>query len=548
MKKAAIYLRVSTEEQKEKQTIASQRNFSERYFAANHILVYSWYADDGISGIIPLEQRPEGARLLADARAGKIDTVFVYRLDRLGRDPLLILNIINELESLGVQIRSMTENIDTTNPAGRFLVTILGGVAGLERETIIQRSIEGTNRLARSGAWLGGIVPYGYLVAGKGVDRRLLVSEKLIPGQHVSEAEIARIIYRMSAEEHQSCQAIADYLNTRGIPSTHTPDEDAPPRGKRQATTSRQWSAGQIRNMLVSTTYKGIHQYGRRSKKQREIFEREVPPIVSVDTWERAQQILHDHQLIASRSKTATRPYLLRGLIKCGLCGLTYTGSAHPPYKNTERIYYVCGGRSQLGGSYGAQGKKCPSKRVNAIALETAVWKDIETFLRNPGDVLEQLAQQMQIQEGETERLHDELARHQQALQALYTEKDSVITLFRRGRIDEFALDRQLDHIQQEEANIRKDLEDVQECLRCLQEKEDGLRSANELLRRLSQQLEESLTWEVKRELVEALVEVILVDTIEDSKRKKETKVTVTYRFGPSTTIGMGMDSCLQQA
>ena len=90
--------------------------------------------------------------------------------------------------------------------------------------------------------------------------------------------------------------------------------------------------------------------------------------------------------------------------------------------------------------------------------------------------------------------------------------------------------------------------QDVQECLRCLQEKEDGLRSANELLRRLSQQLEESLTWEVKRELVEALVEVIRVDTIEDSKRKKEAKVTVTYRFGPSTAIGMGMDSCLQQA
>jgi Resolvase, N terminal domain len=89
MKKAAIYLRVSTEEQKEKQTIASQCNFSERYFAANPILVYSCYADDGISGIIPLEQRPEGARLLADARTGKIDTVFVYRLDRLGRDTIL---------------------------------------------------------------------------------------------------------------------------------------------------------------------------------------------------------------------------------------------------------------------------------------------------------------------------------------------------------------------------------------------------------------------------------------------------------------------------
>jgi site-specific DNA recombinase len=540
--KAAMYLRVSTEEQKEKQTIASQRSFGERYFAAHSILIYGWYADDGVSGIIPFDQRPEGARLLADARSGRIDTVFVYRLDRLGRDPRLILNIINELESLGVQVRSMTENIDTSTPAGRFLITILGGVAGLERETTIQRSIEGTNRLARNGAWLGGVVPYGYLAVGKGIESRLVISEKLIPGFNISEAEVVRTIYRMAAEEHKSCHAIADHLDTLGIPSTHIPDEEEAPRGKRQITTSRLWSAGRIRNMIVSPTYKGVHRYGSRTAKQREIFEREVPAIVSIDIWERAQQTLRDHQLPANRT-TTTRPYLLRGLIKCGLCGLTYIGKASPPYKDTERIYYSCNGKSQSRGLYGAEGKKCPSKNISTIALETAVWEDIASFLRNPGEVIEQLGQQMQLQEGETERLHDELAKHQQALQALDTEKDSVITLFRRGRIDEAALDRQLDQIQLDEANVRKDIEDVQEQLRCLQEKEDGLRYANELLGRLSQLLEQPLTWEIKRELVEALVEEIRVDTVEHDKGRKEAKVTVTYRFGPSTAIGMDRDS-----
>ncbi len=546
--KAAMYLRVSSEEQKEKQTIATQRNFGERYFATHNILVYSWYADNGISGIVPLNLRPEGARLLADARSKKIDTLFVYRLDRIGRDPLLILNIFNELESLGVQIKSMTEDIDTASPAGRFLVTILGGVAGLERDTIAQRSIEGTNRLARGGAWLGGIVPYGYLVVGQGVESRLIVSEKLLPGLRVSEAEVVRIIYRMAAEEQQSCQVIAEYLNSQGIPSTHISDTNEPARGKRQKTTSLQWSTGQVRNMIISPTYKGTHSYGRRSNKQREIFEREVPPIVGIDTWDRAQQTLHDHQFIASQTNMPTRPNLLRGLIKCGLCGLTFVGSAYPPYKSTERAYYSCGGKSQLRGLYGAQGKKCPSQRVNAITLETAVWKDIETFLRNPEDVLEQLVQQMHIQEGEIKLLYEKLASHQQALQVLATEKDSVITLFRRDRIDEFALDRQLDHIQREEETIRKDFEDVQERLLCLREKEDSLREANELLQRLSQQLELPLTWQIKRELVEALVEAICVDTIEDDKGKKEAEVTVTYRFGPSTAIGMGRDSLKQRA
>jgi ribosome-binding factor A len=76
----------------------------------------------------------------------------------------------------------------------------------------------------------------------------------------------------------------------------------------------------------------------------------------------------------------------------------------------------------------------------------------------------------------------------------------------------------------------------------------DGLRYANERLQRLSEQLAQPLTWEVKRELVEALVEEVRVDTVEDDRGRKEAKVTVTYRFGPSTAIGMGMDSWLRSA
>src|SRR5579883_96881 len=180
--KAALYLRVSTEEQREKQSIATQRTFAESYCAANNISVYAWYEDDGVSGMIPLDLRLAGSRLLADARAGKFDTILVYRLDRFGREPRLILNAVNDLESLGIQVKSMTEPFDTGNPAGRFLLTILSAVAGLERDTIIQRSMEGTNRLAREGAWLGGIVPYGYHVVGKDRNARLVVSEQAIPG------------------------------------------------------------------------------------------------------------------------------------------------------------------------------------------------------------------------------------------------------------------------------------------------------------------------------------------------------------------------------
>src|SRR5207248_10537340 len=121
---------------------------------------------------------------------------------------------------------------DTSTPSGRFMLTILSAVAGLERDTIIQRSVEGSNRLAREGAWLGGIVPYGYHVVGKGRTGRLVASELAIPDLGVSEADIVRLIYHMTVEEHKSCVAIADYLNAMGVPPVYMRDGRALRKGK----------------------------------------------------------------------------------------------------------------------------------------------------------------------------------------------------------------------------------------------------------------------------------------------------------------------------
>lgn len=80
-----IYFRVSTEEQRERQSIATQKDFAERYFALHGPVTSVPYADDGVSGTVPLERRPAGSRLLRDARLRKFDQVLVYKLDRLGR-------------------------------------------------------------------------------------------------------------------------------------------------------------------------------------------------------------------------------------------------------------------------------------------------------------------------------------------------------------------------------------------------------------------------------------------------------------------------------
>src|SRR5919199_5708481 len=98
----ALYLRVSSEEQREAGTIETQREFLERHCELHGLEVAQTYSDDGVSGTNPLHERPAGRRLLEDAREGKCGTVLVYRLDRLGRALLVVVDAPDRLRASGV--------------------------------------------------------------------------------------------------------------------------------------------------------------------------------------------------------------------------------------------------------------------------------------------------------------------------------------------------------------------------------------------------------------------------------------------------------------
>jgi site-specific DNA recombinase len=134
--RVALYLRVSSEEQRDRETIEIQDDFLEQYRGLYDLEVADIYKDDGVSGTIPLHERPEGRRLLEDAREGKFQTVLVYKLDRLRRTQLGILDAADRLERLGVALRSATEHYETATPQGRLMFQMLGSFAEFERSTI----------------------------------------------------------------------------------------------------------------------------------------------------------------------------------------------------------------------------------------------------------------------------------------------------------------------------------------------------------------------------------------------------------------------------
>src|SRR5579863_9473193 len=294
----ALYLRVSTEEQRERQSIATQREYAERYCALHQLHVSAVYADDGVSGTLPLAARPAGARILPDARLHRFDQLLVYKLDRLGRETRLTLEAVAELEGCGVRVKSLTEEFDTATASGRLMLTLLSGFAAHEREVIRERSLAGTQRVAESGGWLGGVVPFGYRKEGSQRRARLVAAEEPLAPLGWSEAEVVRRMFRMAAEEQQSCRRIADYLNALGIAGAWAREEHQ----GRARKTARRWRPGRIRNLLISTLYKGQHVYGKRSdNRQLGRVTRSVPAIVSEALWQQAQETLHHNLRFAPR-------------------------------------------------------------------------------------------------------------------------------------------------------------------------------------------------------------------------------------------------------
>ncbi len=426
-----------------------------------------------------------------------------------------------------MRVRSMTEEFDTGTSTGRLMLTLLSGFASHERDVIRERSVAGTFRVAETGVWLGGIVPYGYRKVGERRDARLVISEDPVPGLAMSEAEIMGEVFRMSSVERRSCRVIADWLNQLHVPCAYVRDDRLQLRGKRKQKTSGLWRPGRVRGLLTNKTYMGVHEFGKRASGGRPIVARSVPAIVTEDTWKKAQQNLSAHMLFCKRN--AHNQYLLRGLIKCGVCGLTYIGIPANRHNGRGDFYYRCNGVHSRG-LFGALGQKCPSKAVRGDHLERLVWADVEGFLRNPGSVLHELQAKLEAGSTDTENLRS----RQRQLEALLTgkaaERNRVVGLYRRGGLDDAELDQQLREIGQEEKGLQAQLDELQAKLAGTGAMKENLSSADALLTKLRQRLEGPVSWECKRQLIEVLVGAIRVEPVETCG-VVQPKVTIAYRF-----------------
>jgi site-specific DNA recombinase len=523
----AIYARVSTEDQAERATIQSQLDFLRRYVALHDLPVAGEYVDDGISGTVPLARRPEGQRLLIDAEAGRFGAVLVYRVDRLGRDLRALLDAHDALSGSEVAIRSGTEPLDTSTPIGTFIFSLLGSLAELEKSTIAERTSLGRNRVASSGGYTGGPIPIGYDL---GPDKRFIASERIIEQLGVTEAELVREIFQRVAGG-SSAKAEAIRLAALGIPNRqrygpsdkHTQGRliERPPR----------WRHSTVQNILHNPIYKG------EGTKRSQFGDVAVPAPALVDTatWQAAQDALLRNRRLSAKNSQHT--YLLRGLIRCANCGATYTGSARRSTHDGQPITvrrYCCAGQSDH--NTGSATPRCPGKVLHADWLEEAVWEECRRFIRNPGDALDEARRKLRERMSESAGFEDRRRALLGQLAEKETERERVLSLFRRGTISDTEAERELDAIAKEAGQVREMIESLRAQTALIEAQEAFLTDSATLLTQLQDELTEmeaSNDLARKGEVIERYVRQITVETRRVGPRKLEADVRVFLRLKP---------------
>ncbi len=501
--KAALYARVSTEEQTQNFSIENQLEQLHNYCQHHGYQVFKEYVDAGWSGAII--ERPALGMLLNDAGARLFDMVLVYKLDRLFRNNRHMYNTLAELEELGIAFASATEPFDTTTTMGKAYLGLASTFAEWERNTFIERSRDGTRKAVEKGFYSGGIVAYGYQHNRE--TRRLEIEEQ--------EAKIVADIFHWLIQEGMTTHTIAAKLNTLGIPTRYKKDG----RGIRGIATAGIWRPGRIYHMLRNPAYMGEWTYGRRGKN-RQLIKAHCPAIVDEQTFAAAQTRLKENNHWADR--THRRPYLLRGLVKCGLCGHNYTGDCYMTRKGEVR-YYQC---NRNGNKGNLLSERCCAPTIKADFVENLVWHQICEFIQQPEILRETLREKF-----DTARQAEyiaEMAQMKNRLKQFEEGERRLLVKFADPTTNytEEALDGALAEIHSYKETLTTRLQELQTMNASYEEENRKIKDIGDIIETLRERVKEA-SLETKRKIFELLLKEIKVGESEEGK----TTLHITYWF-----------------
>lgn len=341
MKRAALYIRVSTLEQaQEGYSVGEQKERLIAYCKAKDWLIADIYVDGGYTG--SNINRPGIQKLIAET--DKFDLVLVYKLDRLSRSQRDTLYLIEEVfRPNNVDFISMQESFDTSTPFGKAMIGLLAVFAQLEREQIKERTWMGRVARAKTGLYHGGgNIPIGYEYE----DGKLVVNPY--------EAEQVRKIFEWYLAG-SSLKAITDRLQSEGYTNKYS--------------SYNSWSS--VRNILGNETYMGTLHFGDI------VVEHAHEAIISEEQY-KAAQVLRGKRQEQYGNQVFQSKHLLTGMLFCGNCGARYY------LRNTGKYsYYACYSRTKQMKSM-VKDPNCMNKIWKAQDLEPIIDAKIRELLQSP--------------------------------------------------------------------------------------------------------------------------------------------------------------------
>jgi DNA invertase Pin-like site-specific DNA recombinase len=360
--RCAIYTRKSTDEGLEQDfnSLHAQREACESFIQSQRHegwrAIRDAFDDGGFSG--GTVERPALSRLLDLVKAGKVDVIVVYKVDRLTRSLADFAKIVELFDAHKVSFVSVTQQFNTTSSMGRLTLNVLLSFAQFEREVGAERIRDKIAASKKRGIWMGGLVPLGYDVR----DRLLIVNE--------TEASTVRKIYSLY-RQLGTVKLLRKELDRLGVVTKVRRSPDG------QTTGGESFSRGHLHEMLTNPIYigeiahKGVTYPGKHTG------------IIDRDTWTAVQQQLKENGAPRRSERNVKSASLLSGLV--------YDDNGDPLYtthgsKNGRRYGYYVSKRIMVDGRAAEGGRRIPAKE-----LETAITKAICDFLENGIRVVEAL-------------------------------------------------------------------------------------------------------------------------------------------------------------
>ncbi len=342
MQRVAFYTRISLSEEIQKYSLGAQQERLEAFCKSQYgdEWILSKVYKDSASGTNL--NRPELQQMLANARSGAFDVILVFRVDRLSRRVAELSQLAHELKGYNVALRSATEPIDTSTPAGMMIFQTLGVFAEFEQQSIVQRTKTGMLRKAQTGSWPGGRVPLGYRFSkGSGLE----IEE--------TEAVIVRKVFNYYTAGKEGSSRISQRLNAAGY------------RSKK----GRMFNRKSILHILRNPFYIGKFRW------QQEEFDSDHQPIISNEVFTAAKEILEKRSSESPGKKWHTQDQrILSGLIWCRKCKSRMVGvSANS--RGVKFQYYACTKRLDT--------SDCDMDYIRADYVEEQILSQVQTVFQD---------------------------------------------------------------------------------------------------------------------------------------------------------------------